>query len=102
MTKKIVLDVPLTIRNVIDIKQIILDGFELSDDLSLSLDENVTADMCGLQLIEAARRHAVSTGKRLALAEPAFGLRTLLEEAGFLGTGACPERGFWLHEGASR
>lgn len=96
------LDTALTVRNAAALKQALLDAFEEGDEIALTLADDQPADLCGLQLIESARRHAQAVGKRLSLAQPAAAHRALLTDAGFL-TDAAPETlRFWLHEGTAQ
>lgn len=90
------------VKNVAALRQSILEAFEEGEEISLHIPDAYSADLCGLQLIEAARRHAAAVGKTFRLDRPAAGLRDILEAAGFL-TDASPETlRFWLHEGPAQ
>lgn len=102
MLRTVTLDAPLVVKNVAGLRQTILDAFEEGDDVVIHIPGESVADLCGLQLIESARRHAAAVGKTIALDHPAEALRPLLEDAGFL-TDASPETlQFWLHEGPAQ
>jgi anti-anti-sigma regulatory factor len=98
MTRRVVLDGALVVRNVEAMRQAILDGFQEADTLSLDIAAEHSVDLCGVQLIESARRFARTVGKAVVLERPAAAFAAVLEGAGFL-TDASPEdRQFWLHE----
>jgi anti-anti-sigma regulatory factor len=102
MNRIIPLDASLTVRNVATLRQVIIDGFSGCDDLCLDIPKEEMADLCGLQLIEASRRYALTTGKQLSLLRPAEQLRQLLEDTGFLSEPASDLHRFWLHEGPAQ
>ncbi|MCV0415630.1 MAG: STAS domain-containing protein [Brevundimonas sp.] len=90
------------VKNVAALRQSILEAFEEDDEIAIHIPDVYVADLCGLQLIESARRHAAAVGKTLVLDRPAGGFRDILEAAGFL-TDASPETlRFWLHEGPAQ
>ena len=59
-------------------------------------------DLCGLQLIESARRQARAVGKTLKLERPATGFRPVLDSAGFLTDASAEDLEFWFHEGPAQ
>ena len=90
------------VKNVAALRQSILEAFEEDDEIAIHIPDVYVADLCGLQLIKSARRHAAAVGKTLVLDQPAAGFRDILEAAGFL-TDASPETlRFWLHEGPAQ
>jgi anti-anti-sigma regulatory factor len=99
MMRRVLIDAALVVKNVSVLRQSILDTFEESDTLSLDIVGGQAVDLCGLQLIESARRQAAAVGKTLILERPATDFRAMLASAGFL-TDASPDNlQFWLHEG---
>lgn len=95
-------DVALVVRNISILHQELIEAFNEFDVLDLDISEDHVADLCGVQLIESARRYAVSTDKRLSLLRPAEQMRPLLEDAGFLTDAPSDLRQFWLHEGPAQ
>ncbi|NBB63271.1 STAS domain-containing protein [Pseudomonas sp. ODNR1LW] len=101
MTKRLPIDTALVVKNAAVVRQLILDAFEEDDTISLDLAEDQVIDLCGLQLIESARRQARGVGKSLILERPAVGLRPLLDAAGFLTEAPEDDLLFWFHEGSA-
>jgi anti-anti-sigma regulatory factor len=97
--RRVLIDAALVVKNVTSLRQSILDAFEESDLISLDLVGEQAVDLCGLQLIESARRQATAVGKRLVLERPATDFRAMLASAGFLTNAAPDNLQFWLHEG---
>lgn len=102
MMRTLALDSALTVRNAAALRQSILDALEEGDALSLDLAEGQAVDLCGVQLIEAARRQAQAVGKTLTLARPGEAFRPVLEAAGFLTQASEADLQFWLHQGAAQ
>jgi hypothetical protein len=98
MTRRVILDSALVVKNVEAIRQTILDGFQEADTLSLDIAAEQSVDLCGVQLIESARCFARTVGKTLVLERPATGFVAVLEGAGFLTEASSEDRQFWLHE----
>jgi hypothetical protein len=97
-----VLGKALVLKNIESLRTAVLTGLQDADRLSLDIAEDVPVDLCGVQLIEAARRFASGQGKTLVLKRPATAFLDVLEAAGFL-TDASPEDVlFWLHQGAAQ
>ncbi len=88
MTRRVLIDAAFVVKNVGVLRQSILDAFEEDDTISLDLVDEQSVDLCGLQLIESARRQAASAGKTLVLERPGTDFRHVLE--------------FWLHEGTAQ
>ena len=102
MTKRLMIDAALVVKNVAVIRQSILDAFEEADTITLDLVEDQAVDLCGLQLIESARRHARAVGKTLSLERPCTEFRTVLDAAGFLTEPSSDDLQFWLHQGTAQ
>ncbi|QFU30947.1 lipid asymmetry maintenance protein MlaB [Brevundimonas sp. Bb-A] len=97
--RRVLVDAALVVRNVAGLRQSILDAFEEDDAVTLDLVEEAV-DLCGVQLIEAARRQAQAVGKTLSLAHPGEAFRPVLEAAGFLTEASEDDLRFWFHEGS--
>lgn len=102
MTTRVLIDAALVVKNVGVLRQSILDAFEESDAISLDLVEGQAVDLCGLQLIESARRQARAVGKTLGLERPGTAFRPVLDAAGFLAGASPDDIQFWFHEGADQ
>lgn len=102
MTKRLMIDAALVVKNVGVIRQSILDAFEEADTITLDLVEDQAVDLCGLQLIESARRHAQAVGKTLSLERPGTAFRPVLDAAGFLTQRSSDDLQFWLHQGTAQ
>jgi hypothetical protein len=98
----VILEAALVVRNVETLRQTILDALEEGDEVALGIPDGQGADLCGLQLLESARRHAKAVGKTLVLEQPAAGLRPILEDAGFLTDASAETLQFWFHEGPAQ
>lgn len=98
--KTVLVDAALVVRNVAGLRQSILDAFDEDDAVSLDLVADQAVDLCGVQLIEAARRHAQAVGKTLSLAHPGEVFRPVLEAAGFLTQASEDDLRFWFHQGS--
>lgn len=96
--RMVMLDAAPVVKNAAAVKQSILDAFEDGDDVVVHIPDVYPVDLCGLQLIESARRHAGAIGKTFALDRPATGFRSILEDAGFLTDASAEILRFWLHE----
>lgn len=99
MTRRVLIDAPLVVKNVSVLRQSILEAFEEADALSLEFSGEQTVDLCGLQLIHSARLQAQAVGKTLVLERPATDYRDVLVNAGFLTDASPDDLQFWLHEG---
>lgn len=98
----VTLDVALVVKNADALRRLILEAFEDDDEVAVHIPGGCVIDLCGLQLVESARRHAAAVGKRFILDRPSDGLNGLLDAAGFL-TDAAPETlQFWLCEGPAQ
>lgn len=102
MTKRVLIDAALVVKNVGVLRQSILDAFDEADAVSLDIVEGQAVDLCGLQLIEAARRQARAVGKTLVLERPGAEFRPVLDAAGFLTDAPSEDLQFWLHEGPAQ
>ncbi len=102
MTKRLLIDAALVVKNVAVLQQSFLDAFEEDDTISLDLVDGQAVDLCGLQLIESARRHARAVGKTLVLERPGTEFAPVLDAAGFLTDASADDLQFWLHEGTAQ
>jgi anti-anti-sigma regulatory factor len=90
----------LTARTVSEYQARLLSAFAETDAVRIALSHPIRVDVCGVQLIESARKLAEREGKRFSLAEPADAdLARLLETLGVTHPLAGDRRRFWLHEG---
>jgi MFS superfamily sulfate permease-like transporter len=91
---------PITVRAAGQIRNDLLSALSEHDDVVVDLASDHAADLCGIQLLEAARIYARSKGKRLRLAQGAGGaVLEALERGGCLQGRGEDDRSFWL-EGA--
>lgn len=98
MTTCLTMDGGLGLRTVDAAREKILAALE-GGSVELILPDGAPVDLCGVQLIEAARMHALALGRSITLGHPGEALRPLLEAAGFL-TDASPDAlQFWFHQG---
>lgn len=89
----------LTIRHGSMLKEKLLSALSGSDAVALSIDNNSEADLCFVQLVEAARLQAARQGKTLSLTSPVEGsVRETLERAGLTTGMTSQSRAFWFHE----
>lgn len=102
MTKRVLIDAAFVVKNVGVLRQSILDAFDEGDTISIDLVDERSVDLCGVQLIESARRQAASVGKTLLLERPGTDFRQVLEDAGFLTAATPADLQFWLHEGTAQ
>ena len=102
MTKRVLIDAALVVKNVGVLRQAILDAYEEADTISLDIVDEKTVDLCGLQLIESARRQARAVGKTLRLERPGTEFRPVLDAAGLLTDANTEDLQFWLHEGLAQ
>jgi anti-anti-sigma regulatory factor len=102
MSKRLSIDAALVVKNAAILRQSILDAFEEDDTISLDLSDDQAVDLCGLQLIESARRQARAVGKTLVLERPVTGFKPVLDAAGFLTEAASEDLQFWFHEGSAQ
>jgi anti-anti-sigma regulatory factor len=102
MSKRLSIDAALVVKNAAVLRQSILDAFEEDDTISLDLSDDQAVDLCGLQLIESARRQARAVGKTLVLERPVTGFKPVLDAAGFLTEAASDDLQFWFHEGSAQ
>jgi anti-anti-sigma regulatory factor len=90
----------LTARTVSEHQARLLSAFAAADAVRITLPVPVRMDVCGVQLIESARKFAESQDKHLSLAAPADAdLARLLQTLGMTHPSAGDRRRFWLHEG---
>lgn len=95
----IALPAALTIRTVQTTRDQLLAGLSGAKSVVLDIPDDADADLSFVQLIEAARLSAQSSGKDLKLRNPAArGVLSTLERGGFLTEMDPSARFFWLHE----
>jgi anti-anti-sigma regulatory factor len=95
------IETELTARTVSEHQARLLSAFAKADALRIALPHPFRIDVCGVQLIESARKYAKTQGKGFSLAAPADAdLARLLETLGVTHPSAGDHRRFWLHEGA--
>jgi anti-anti-sigma regulatory factor len=100
--KHVRIDMAIVLKNVSAISQDLIEEFNVSDEISLDLSDDQAVDLCGLQLIESARRQARAVGKTLVLERPVTGFKPVLDAAGFLTEAASDDLQFWFHEGSAQ
>jgi hypothetical protein len=89
----------LTIKNILAVREIILDFLDKNTSATLDIDAEAQADLSFVQLISAARKHAESRAGRVLLARPAAGeLYDVLKRGGFLDDMTPDAAYFWLHQ----
>lgn len=90
----------LTVRAIGAIRQEMLQLIDKNRSTTIAFGDDCQVDISFVQLMEAARIYAVSTGKNIALAEPANGpVLDVLERSGFLEGMSADDATFWLHQG---
>ncbi|OLP55467.1 hypothetical protein BJF92_23290 [Rhizobium rhizosphaerae] len=95
---KLALPASMSIREAVNTRELILAALQESGAILLDLPEDAQVDLSFIQIIEASRRHALSQGGSVALAQPARGsLLSTLERAGLLTEMAAEDQLFWLH-----
>jgi hypothetical protein len=89
----------LTIKNILAVRELILDFLDKNTSATLDIDEEAQADLSFVQLITAARKHAGAKAGRILLARPATGdLYGVLKRGGFLDDMTPDAAHFWLHQ----
>lgn len=89
----------LTARTVGDEQPRLLAALTDFGHVRLHLGDQMKVDVCGIQLIESARKFAAGNFKTVSLAKPAGeALTRLLAALGFTDPAAGDSRVFWLHE----
>ncbi|MGV8937954.1 MAG: STAS domain-containing protein [Allorhizobium sp.] len=91
---------PLTIRSMNTLHQELLQSLNANDAVALEIPTGAQVDISFVQLIEAARRYALSKDKPITLINPADGeLLEVLRRGGFLDAISAGSAQFWLHQG---
>lgn len=89
------------IQEIGSIHERVLTALQSDGNVVLDLEQADDTDITLVQLIESARRYAVTSGKVLALKQPAGpNIYSELERGGFLGRAA--DRMFWLQTAETR
>lgn len=90
----------LTIRSMNALHQELLQALDANEAVALEIPADVQVDISFVQLIEAARRYALSKDKAITLFNPADGeLLDVLRRGGFLDAISAGSAEFWLHQG---
>ena len=100
-TTDFVIEAELTARTVSRFQTLLLSAFHDAEAVRIDLRDPIRMDVCGVQLIESARKFAQVNGKSLTLKAPASGdVAQLVDGLGMLHADSSANRAFWLHEGA--
>jgi ABC-type transporter Mla MlaB component len=86
------------VKNVAALRESIIDAFIRSDQLCLDIADGTPIDLCGVQLIESARRFAEANSKSLTLERPAEHFRNVLHDGGFITNASAEDLCFWFHQ----
>ncbi|MDP1616240.1 STAS domain-containing protein [Phenylobacterium sp.] len=97
MIEQLVLE-GVVVKNVAALRETILSAFQRGDELRLDIVDGTPVDLCGVQLIESARRFAEISGKTLLLERPATGFRQVLSDGGFITDASAEDLRFWFHQ----
>ena len=90
----------LTVRTITAVQQEMLEFLKSNTSATIEFTEDTQVDLSLVQLLEAARVYAGTTGKNIKLARPAQGpVLDILKRSGFLEGMAADDMKFWLHEG---
>ncbi|CAN7577321.1 MULTISPECIES: hypothetical protein [Neorhizobium] len=90
----------LTVRAITIVQQEMLQFLDKTASATIELDDDCQVDISFIQLMEAARIHADTAGKHIALARPASGSTLdVLKRSGFLEGMSAEDLKFWLHQG---
>lgn len=93
---------PLTVRTCEGYTCDVLSHLEHATAAALDISGCHDVDIAGIQVVEAARRHAARRGVAFELTAPADGRwLEVLELGGFLQAAGPGDRAFWLHEAAA-
>jgi anti-anti-sigma regulatory factor len=89
----------VNIRNIRDIHTELLTYVNTNDVVEIDLDGCDDIDISLLQLIESARKSALSGGKPISLSKPANEtVQSTLKRAGLLDAFSSADTKFWLHK----
>lgn len=90
----------LTVRAITVAQQELLEFLKKNAAAKIEIPEDCQVDLSFIQLMEAARIYAGTTGKSIALTRPAEGpVLDVLKRGGFLEGMAAEDMKFWLNEG---
>jgi hypothetical protein len=93
----------LTVRAITSAREDLLTFMDAHEAGTIALADDVQVDISFIQMIEAARIHAGTAGKSIALAQPATGaLLETLRRGGFLEGMSADDAKFWLHQGVNQ
>ncbi|RFZ81482.1 hypothetical protein D0Y60_24035 [Shinella sp. WSJ-2] len=89
----------LTIKNILAVREIILEHLTSHSATILDVDGEAQVDLSFVQLVTAARKHAEMRAGKVVLARPATGdLYDVLKRGGFLDEMTPDAAHFWLHQ----
>lgn len=89
----------INVRNIVEIKEKIRSNISNVDHVEIDIAECSEIDLSGLQLIEATRIHAASSGRQASLSSPANPVvEAVLARAGFTERMTPEDRHFWFHK----
>jgi hypothetical protein len=89
----------LTVRSVSVTHENILKSLDENDIVSLDIIDDSQVDISFIQLVEAARIYASTSGKQFTLSRPASGaMLDTLRRGGFLEGMSAEDTHFWLHQ----
>ena len=92
------LPVKLNIKNILEVHNIISANISSQKSLTIHIPDDSDVDLSFVQLIEAARIRAKSSGVGLNLAEAANDrLRDVLDRSGFAAGFSEEDEKFWFH-----
>ncbi|WJH41745.1 STAS domain-containing protein [Aliirhizobium terrae] len=93
----------LTVRAITSAREDLLTFMDAHEAATIMLADDVQVDISFIQMIEAARIHAGTAGKSIALSQPANGaLLETLRRSGFLEGMSAEDAKFWLHQGVNQ
>jgi anti-anti-sigma regulatory factor len=89
----------VSIRNIKQVHAELLDCVNKRDEVEIDLENSIEIDLSLIQLIEAARKTAETSGKSISLTRPANDtVRAALERAGLFDSFTSDDTKFWLHK----
>jgi hypothetical protein len=93
------IETELTARTISEHQARLLTAFADADSVHIAMSDPIRIDVCGVQLIESARKYAQGQGKNLSMKAPVSAdVARLLETLGVTHPTAVDRRHFWLHE----
>ena len=80
---------PLTVKNVAELKNILLSTLDEEETIVINLAEVTEIDLSSLQLLCSAHQYALKNGKEISLNDPEGNLLSAGTTAGFSGGKKC-------------